>query len=107
VATVAAEVAVLTREARWPAGSERGWRCQIVWRESEFRALLLAPGTRMPAATGSPGDPTPSRWTELESLAETLEEEGWTAVKSGQRWYALRYVWTHAPPPPGTERTHP
>jgi hypothetical protein len=98
----------------WPQGSAAKWRCEIAWqsgyRRSEFRAMATPPGGKKARQIGTsppfknllkdPADiPRPELIKAVEGLMAQLEDQGWTRVARGGRWYNQRFVWEGAEPP--------
>jgi hypothetical protein len=74
--------------------SEPGVRRKRVLAESPpFKTLLKDPADV----------PRPELVEAVRDLAIALEAQGWTPVPTGTQWYSLRFIWTRAGSPPGTE----
>ena len=110
---------LFTPRVPWPDGAEDLWRCEITWRSgylrSEFRVVASAPGSKRRIAVASspsfrylfkdPAEvPVPEFAARVHALGTTLEEQGWTGVPRGGRWYSFRYVWRRDGAPPGVGR---
>jgi hypothetical protein len=106
-----AEAPLTARDTRWPATTDRLWRCELVWRPPDVIARLLAPGTVSPPSPESAPRETPALTAAAAQLDAELRGEGWTPLDTGDHWFDPRgngwfdhrYVWTRPEPPPGME----
>jgi hypothetical protein len=107
---------LFTPRVAWPKGTERLWRCEIVWQSgylrSEFRVVATPPGAKRGKviATSPPFKylfkdqvdlPLPQFAAPVRELASMLESQGWAPVARGGRWYSFRFVWKRDGTPPG------
>jgi hypothetical protein len=105
------------RASAWPDGTERLWRSEITWEpgyaRSQFRVVAYPPGDGAGATLATsrrfrwmlmaqPDAGAPELAAEVRRLAEALAAAGWEPVAPGSDWYAGRWVWHRAAPPPKT-----
>jgi hypothetical protein len=103
------------RQPAWPADSEALWRCEIKWDAgyvtSRYIAVMRDPGSRSRRTVAAsepyswmfraePEQDDPGHASAVRGLVAGLEQAGWERVEPANRWWAHRFVWRRADPPP-------